>query len=279
MDMENIFKKLKREIGFYRTDLRLYEASPDTEPEPKALNFEQLAKDNGLTYRELAAMDEEALSQTEIGMVGAMFGTSYASALFGNFSELKLMEPESLMGDKLVWVSKKLPAEVPELDAARDTIVDYWKRNQAIDLALEDAKAMAGKVSQSEQFMKEQNEAAVQTGAFTWFTMNGFQMGAQYSRVTGVEKPGAEFMEAAFGLENMKAAAALNADRSVAYVIQKTADAGESEETLRKTFLSSTEGLGSYPTQVPMVLATENARVTQQFIKNLREEYDCRDLE
>lgn len=282
-EMEKTFKRLKREIGFYQTDLRIYQSAPETEEKPVALNFEAIAQENGLTFRETGSLDEATFSQMQLGMAGGQFGAPYSAVLFGNFEQVKELSPESPTNDVLVWVAEKYPAEIPTLDQVRDEIVDFWKKQEAVKLAIADAEAKAKTVSDSGKLMKETQDAAIQTGGFTWYTMGGFQMGnfqmsAEISQPNGVEMAGPEFMQAAFGLGLNQAGAAMNADRSIAYVIQKTADAGLTEEEMRENFLNATERMGTYPNQVPMVLANENTLVTQQFLKNLNDEYDCHDL-
>ncbi len=277
-EMERTFQAISKLLSGFRTDYRLHEASPETEPVAKPLDYQAIAKKYGLNFVETQVMDQKMFSQTQMGKISNGQG-NLAQMLFSNFGEVSAFEPQNITDDVMFWVSEKFSAQVPTFDQVKDEIVEYWKMNQAVEMALADAKAKAKTAVQAGKPLKESFEKATETGSFTWLTNDFMTRSIRFSNVVGVLNPGEDFMWEAFALQTQQAAAALNADRTVAYVIYKTADAGQSADKLQQDFLASMATFKDYPFQVASVYREREFQAGIKFIQGIREEYDVKFLE
>jgi hypothetical protein len=125
------------------------------------------------------------------------------------------------------------PGKVPTLAEVRDDVVKAWKRMKAAELAEKQAQEIAKKVQESKSkladyFADDQSVKVVTTDPFAELTGGdvGFIGGRiqrqpyRLSQPEGIIAPGPDFMKKAFELKDGEVAAAMNNDRSIAYVIR-----------------------------------------------------------
>jgi hypothetical protein len=127
--------------------------------------------------------------------------------------------------------------------------------------------------------LKDVFPTATETGAFSWYTNDRFSQNLRVSEVRGTQRVGDDFMEAVTYLEVGAIGTAFNADRSQVYVIQKTANAGETQDELVQRFLTSSGSFSDYPFQVRSVLQMRGFDAGTKFIESLRDEYQVNFLE
>lgn len=267
------FDDINKNLRIFRSDDRIHKANPETEPAAQPIDFPALAKKHQMIFGETPVVDQATLGKTNLGSIGGP-ENSVANQLFGNFDRLSqdTYAPMQVDGGTLVWIVDAYPARAGDFDELKEQVVQYWKMQKARDLALADAKSKASEVKEGQK-LKDVLPAAVDTGAFSWLTSDMFGQGLRISRVTGAEVVGEDFMEAVSGLEVGKTTTAFNADRSRAYVIYKTANAGQTDDELITQFLTSVGSFRDYPFQVRSVLQQREFQAGTKFIENLRDEY------
>jgi hypothetical protein len=273
------FQEIENKIRVFRSDYRIYKGDPEGEEEPEPIDYQGLAKQYGFLFAASPVMDQVTLAKTELGRTGAPNQT-YAEALFLNFDQVAETPytPQRINDQTLVWVTETFRARVGTFDEVRDRVVTFWKRNKARELALADAEAKSKQVT-AEQRLKDVFPAAQETGAFSWYTLDFARGGVALSNVRGAERIGEEFMEAAVGLDVGQTGTAFNADRSIAYVIQKTANAGSSDDEIREQFFTSLGSFRDYPFQVGAILRQREFQAGSRFLENLRDEYEVNFLQ
>ena len=228
----------------YRMDVLRWEEGrdKDTTPAPDTPDFEAIAKENGLVFAETGLVDPFELRETKIGKVNFLVqvqspqgGTrpdyqSVANKIFLDYDRVDVNYPQSISdlmtADAYVfWMSEKVEVRIPEFEESQEKIKEYWKHQQAIELATKAAQGMADKANSSgDKLTTLYPDDASPTGEFTWFRP-GRSSQAVYGMPFGIEQPGEEFMESAFSLENGKATIAANESRDTVYVVQRITEA------------------------------------------------------
>ena len=202
---------------------------------------------------QLQFMETDLINQNEIGdeRIGQITTFSFANQqlvqnnvgeqIFAMYEDLPLYQPTSVddganRAKVIYWLSEKVPQNVPDFETARDSIVEYWKYQKAIEAAEAEASNIAEKLKDSGKMLKDlYPEKAQDTGAFSWFASFGR---FDYGQPASVEKPGESFMEAAFALEKPgDAGSALNDDRKIVYVIQNNSPFVKSLEQVGKDYM------------------------------------------
>jgi hypothetical protein len=224
-------------------------------------------------------LDQPTLAKTELGRIGGP-EQPFADVLFMNFEQIAqdLYVAQQINDETLVWVTETFPARIAEFDEVRDQVLQFWKMNKARELAMADAKSMAGKVAAG-QALKEIFPSATETGAFTWFTMDFMRGGVNLTPVRGTERIGEEFMEVATSLPVSQVGTAFNSDRSMVYLVQKTADGGVPDAELVSQFFRSVDSFRDYPFQVGVLSRQREFLAGTKFIENLRDEYNVNFLD
>lgn len=273
------FDDINKNLRIFRSDDRIHKANPETDPAPQPIDFPALAKKHQLIFGETPVVDQATLAKTNLGRIGGP-ENSFASQLFGNFDRLSqdTFAPLQVDGGTLVWITEAFPARAGDFDELKEQVIQFWKMQKARDLALADAKSKASEVKEGQK-LKDVFPTAADTGAFSWLTSDMFGQGLRISGVMGTEGVGEEFMEAVSGLEVGKTTTAFNADRSRAYVIYKTANAGQPDDELITQFLTSVGSFRDYPFQIRAVLQQREFQAGTKFIENLRDEYKVNFIE
>lgn len=158
---------------------------------------------------------------------------------------------------------------VPELDddGVRDEVIDAWQRIKALDLAKAEAEKLAKEAKDGESLAKslgldeEEAEEVTPTGEFSWMTGGATPMGMggmpRISSVSGVESPGADFMEAVFEMKPGEVGVAVNQPKSVVYVVRVISEAKD-EAQLKDEFLERGSMYAIYPHMAAVQEAMDN---------------------
>ncbi len=257
--MENAFF----ELSDYQVLLADYEASlndPEGEKvdKPASLDLKAIADKYHLIYGSVDSADFTALRESEMGTAfefdrqsGRIIGG--AEVIFGNFDRLTPYYPNKIGGNYLYWVTEKRPSHIPTLEECRAEVVQFWKEQQAYELARAAAQQAADDVRSAGQTLLEKfPDQAKQTGEFAWFSA---------TPPLAVENPGPEFMNAAYHLPPNDLAVEPNADRSIVYLIQKTKDDPRTMDELRAAFFKNLATFKQpYATGVPRVYSQQAVR-------------------
>ena len=282
----------EKEITFYQRDLSTYErdlaSGKDDAVEPPTPDFNEIADRLGIQFVETEAIDETQIADEEIGKVvdisigpgGQAQQINVGEQIFANFESLpeyQVMIANDFMKNAkfLYWLADKSEQSVPTLDEARESIINYWKRNKAVEIAIQEAEKIANDLNQdSDKLLNElYPEKAKLTGQFTWFSSFGrFAYGAP----EGVKSPGEEFMGVAFDLQPRKAGFALNELRDEAYVIQSVqpedAQTDLAADYIEKQFFMTKQ----LPREVVSAKVLYRRRMNQDWLRQFRKSMDVK---
>ncbi len=215
------------------------EADKAKTPKPPVPDFEAIAKENGLVFRETGLIDPFELRDTEIGKVNfpvqvqspegpvRMDFQSVSNRIFLDYDRVDVLIPQEVSdimtaNAYVYWMAEKVDVRIPEFDEAKPKIEKYWKYQQAFELAKKAAQEMATEAKSTGKKLTElYPETAAPTGEFTWFRP-GRTATAVYGMPFGIKQPGEEFMQTAFGLKEGETGVAANETRDTVYVIQRT---------------------------------------------------------
>jgi len=261
-NFERANQELAEAIGDYFTDYNIWKESDDEEDKPAPVDFEQVANDRRASYQELdmtllSDFAQSSLGETVIYTQQPFMGRSeflipqpqrMANLLNERFTTLNPYQPLDLPTSGsdpetryIIWIREKEMPQIPTFSEAKPQVIEFWRKRQAVQAALDRANQIAGQLS-SASLKEKFPDTATDTGSFTWLnqlrdpTTGSVQV--QVTDVNGVTQPGDEFMKMAFSLEPGQAGAAPNADRSAAYVIQVIDTDSRSEQEMREQFFS-----------------------------------------
>ncbi|WP_075085993.1 hypothetical protein [Mariniblastus fucicola] len=235
----------------YQNQVLRWETSRESEKtessKPEMPDFDAIAKDNGLVFRESGMMLNSELAETDIGRVFIDVETITpqgpvrtgiqlsANKIFLDFDRVEVLIPQ-VLDDNLTrnsyvyWLAEKEDVRIPEFDEAKPEIIKYWKHQQAVELARKAAEQIAAKAkSEGKKLTELYPDTAAPTGEFTWFRP-GRNATATYGMPFGIDNPGEEFMSTAFSLEENGTGVAANQARSKVYAIQRTTPAASVSE-------------------------------------------------
>ena len=221
------------------------EGNKDETEEPARPNYQEVADKYGIQFAETDWVDQTTIGDEQIGQV-VVFDMASRQAiqigeqLFFDFDNLAEYQPLSADDFRtssrfLYWFSEKAEAKVPSFDEARESVLEYWKRNKAIDLAMIEAEKIAEETTNQKKLLSAAYpEKAVDTGSFAWFSKFGrFSYGAPI----GVTQPGEDFMATAFELKSNECGAAMNDLRDIAYVVQNVTPVEKSTDQIASEYL------------------------------------------
>ena len=211
-------------------------------------DFNALADKLQLQFMETDLINQNQIAEERIGQITTfsfanqqLVQNNVGEQIFAMYEDIPLYQPTAVddganRAKVIYWLSEKVPQSVPDFATARDSVIEYWKYQQAIQAAEDEAKKIAAKLKESGKLLKDlYPEKAQDTGAFSWFASFGR---FDYGQPASVEKPGEAFMEAAFGLEQPgDAGYALNEDRKIVYVIQNNSPFVKSLEQIGKDYM------------------------------------------
>ena len=276
----------------YQLDfLRWENTGSKSESKPMLPDFADFAKTNSLVFAETGLVEKDQLDETDIGKVNFQVAQysgrgrppRYANIavslqIFRNFDSSSDFDPEAVVqvgvpNGFVYWTSEREQAKVPDPAQARDAIVEFWKRQKAVDLALEAGQKMADKANnEGKPLTQLYPDNASATGEFTWLS-SGFGRTSVYGTVFDVEDPAEEFMKTAFGLKLNQAGVAANETRNKVYVIRRITEgksiADTGSEYLKEQYFRFNRvppeveaGAGHYAIET-------NGEVSEAFVKSL----------
>lgn len=265
--MRDLMFGLKRELddayaGYFDKLLDATDAEAAPPAAPAALtDLAPLAEKNALGHASVGPSSLYDLADTPFGRSTNADPTAAAAAPLWRIAfrdgDVDLYEPIITYDNAnaevfLSVITERLERVTPELDDVRDEAVAAWKRDQAADLALDAARQLASKVSDAgtpiEGFLVENPDAAAgeafETDPMSFLTIGSFsettgEVSLRLNQPEQLVAAGPDLMTAVFDLEAGDVGAALNHDRSVAYVLRIAARLTPRDE-LRSRFL--TEG-------------------------------------
>ncbi len=157
-------------------------------------------------------------------------------------------ESQDLEGDRyLFWKTDDRKEQVPKFDdkGVRERVLRAWKLIHARSLALKEADSLATEARKTKKPLKQAfadrpDLHVILPPAFSWITFGNVPLGsapeaARLSDVMGVYLAGEEFMHTVFHLERGQIGVAMNAPKTVAYVVQLN-ELSPSREVLWKQF-------------------------------------------
>ncbi|MCA9152105.1 MAG: hypothetical protein KDA92_22535, partial [Planctomycetales bacterium] len=227
----------------YFTTFIIWERSPekDKPAKPEPPDLYALAADKGLTVGSIPLVNPLELHETDSVTGQPLYDISSAFDLVGGqqiiyfgqqiFDErLDRYQVRSILGaaldtEYLYWKTDEVAESVPTLEEARDEVVRAFKKQQAIELAKEEAKKGAESVRQSGQrpsdvYLNDSNRKVLKADSITWMT-SGAAMGRppQISQIPGIRYAGDSFMKSLFRLEQGEVGVAVDQPESTAYLL------------------------------------------------------------
>jgi hypothetical protein len=230
-EMERVLKKVEEELDYHQTDLMAWDANPpETRGSQPVFDYQALASRLGLIHGETEMLDFRALSETAIGRaigpvnVGQQtMWASIAQRVFGDFDRSNKFVAERhsdfIGGNSYVyWIKDKQGAAVVSFEEVKDEVEKFWKRKRMIETALAKAQSLADEANTKKQPLAELfGENVSQTGQFSWHSTLSQ---TNFGQPVGVKNPGNDFMKAVFALKQDEVGTAVNADRSIVYVVR-----------------------------------------------------------
>jgi len=233
-----IFDGLRDPMEKYRSAWSKYEDAVikgKTAAEPAPLDFEALAKEQGLTAGKTGLISQIDAQNSDIGS-SVIEGREPAWLIA--FTSLSKYRPEMSRDGQgnyyLFWKTQDEKERVPAFDdqGVRDDVLRTWKTIQARSLAMTEADKLAGEARKSDKFLKQTfadrpDLRVIFPEPFSWMTFGNVPLGsapsaARLSAVPGIDMPGQEFMRAVFDLQPRQVGAAFNAPKTAAYVLRVT---------------------------------------------------------
>lgn len=240
--IQKVFDRLREPMEKYRRERSIYDAdvirsktSKDGKPlsaPPAALDFEKLAKENGLTVGRTDKVSQWDMRDMELAgsrVEGRLPVLQYA---FEGLSKWRAAVSSDAKAVYLFWKSDEEKEHSPKFtdEGVREEVLRQWKLIQARDLAMKQAEKWAGEAKNNpdktlKQIFADRPDARVaRPTPFTWITLGNVASNmmprAEISTVSGVEMAGDDFMRTVFRLKPGEAGAAFNAPQTVVYVVR-----------------------------------------------------------
>ena len=202
-------------------------------PLPPALDFEKLAKQNGFTTGETKLVSQWEAQGLDVGSSFMQNREPVARYAFLTLAKFHPAESMDLTGNRyLFWKTEETKDQIPEFTSkgVRERVLRAWKMIRARSLALKDADAMAAEARKVKKPLKEALASrpdlrVIMPPVFSWDTFGNVPLGsaptaARISNVAGVDFAGDEFMGTVFHMEPSQVGVAMNAPKTVVYVIR-----------------------------------------------------------
>lgn len=269
-----------------------WESLPDAEKkgtEPNiTLDLKEMATRLGLQYGETELLNRVDLFESDFGgrrgivEIPRQFGppqrttAPMADIVFANLERQVTYEP----GEPVVQEGNKInflwwPVEIAEMEVltfadAKPDVLEYWKREQAKELALQHAQDLANSLNaKKERLLDAHPDTSENTGSFTWYSTG-------FTQPTGVEAPGEEFMKTAFGLKMDESAGALNETGTHAYVVQKIFQDSRDDAQISDSLLSNWTKFQMIPPNVSGTVRQQSSRYRLKTREKIMEEMNVK---
>ncbi len=242
-----IFEGLREKMDQYHRDRSAYDvamiqrqntkdeaaANKPLPPLPPPLDFEKLAKQNGLTTGETKLVSQWEAQGLEIGSSFMQNREPVARYAFLTLAKFHPAESMDLSADRYVfWKTEETKDQIPEFTSkgVRERVLRAWKMIRARSLALKEADVLAAEARKLNTPLKQalgnrSDLGLLMPPAFSWDTFGNVPLGSapsavRISSVAGVDFAGDEFMSTVFHMEPGQIGVAMNAPKTVAYVIR-----------------------------------------------------------
>ncbi len=235
--LESAIVEAESELRMHDALVRDWESQGRRGLKPELPDFRELADRLRLQFQETEVIDLVTLRDSDLAK--SLEGLAFDVAV--HFNEASLYHPYRFTSSfpastALYWFKEKHEAKERTFAEAKGDVLDFWRKRQAMDMAMKRAAAIAQQaVAEDKSFYEIDPALARSTGEFSFYErdVNVFmQIAWKIGSPMYVENPGEEFMEAAFGLQPKQTAAAFNADRTIAYAIRMIADASQERGNL-----------------------------------------------
>lgn len=284
--LSNAIETAETEVRDFQVLYQDWEAADKKSRGPAPVfDAKSVADRQRLAFGESGLMTFNELAETEIGKVRQFvrgetnfFQETVAMHIAPRFNGLSLYEPFAFRDvidvventlkttSHVFWLIDKKDAKIPTFEEARGDLEKYWKREQAVQMALKDAQAAAQDATTSGKKLSEMfGEKASLTGQFPWYSSGMGSFG--YSEIPGVTHPGEDFMKAAFGLKPGQATAAVNDTHDQVYVIRMVSDDSRSTADLMKQFAEALTPQKPYPQGVVATARDYQGRVNEEWVR------------
>jgi hypothetical protein len=251
--IQKMFDGLRESLQAYESKWRIYHVAEVQKektlpPLPSRPDFNKLAKDRGISAGQTGLLPLWEMQSQEIGasLVGRQDPVWHYA-----YQSLPKFQPRESMDMKgnlyLFWKTDETKDHVPKFDApgVRERVLRTWKMIHARPLALDEAKKLADSAAKSKKFLKQAfadqpDLRVVMPPAFSWMTFGNVPLGsapnaARLSNVVGIDYAGDDFMRTVFTLAAGQTGVAMNAPKTIAYVIRVT-ELTPSDSVLQKQF-------------------------------------------
>lgn len=255
--------------------------------EPEKLDLVPLAAKYSFPIGETPLVDRFEVTSHEIGqkvqqfdLAAAQMGQfrmlSFADIAFGN--DEPLFRPQEARSSEpdvsfIYFRTAEEKGGDATLKDAREQVVAFWKKRQAYDLALAEAKKLAEKAAAAGALGSAVPDIAkvITTPPFAWMTAGGFGFGQpEYSTVPGIELAGREFMQGVFSLKPNGTGVAPNEAHKIVYVVRLLSQDPD-EERLRTQFLES-----GYNNMVLMLAQSEALETQYAWYRGVADRYEVK---
>ena len=269
----------------------------DDVEKPEPLDFQALADQYKMVVNEVPLMTDEEfqddefgqqlISFTSIGQFGQPIERPVAvwQLVLGRWHELSVYQPETSKAARLspgvepdryiVWVTDKQPPSIPTFEEAKESIVKFWRQQQAAKLAIKKAEKIASELG-GQKLVEKYPDTATNTGFFSWLDSTT----GSFFIVPGATLVGDDFMSTAFGLEPGTCGVADNLDHSAAYVIQLNEIESENESKMREAFFREYQQLPeNLRFQTPELMTAHirtNQNIGREWVDQLRKKHDVK---
>ena len=220
--MSSAIKEARFEIDDYFSELEIWESEDSAGTRPPVPDLEAIAKKYSLQLKQTGLVNQEEMKLDPLGSIQDRDG-ALGDKIFYWARDLKLFEatlaaPAFQPDFFAFWITENEEPHVAEFANCKEEVVEFWKKQQALELAKKEADSIRDKVNDDRKSKMSElyPDRALPTGQFSWFdTMRG-----GFSTPGNVEKPSDEFMKTAFSLVKLEAGVAPDLNRDTVYVIQ-----------------------------------------------------------
>jgi hypothetical protein len=249
-------------------------------------NLSALAEKHGLQYQKTEPMtwlqmrDDPVIGKLyDLEQSSTQVGVLLYQTLFNEDTDLyKPIVTADIDSNRYVTMKvSESPSRIPPLEEIRDQVSRAWRMEKAAELALKHAQDVAEKASAAAMpladFLADKAKAAadaqatdaaaapaapavevIRTDPFSWLTGGDIafvaggvqQQPLRMGEPDGIVAAGPAFMEAVYQLDEGRAAAVLNHDHSIAYVVRLLEHVA-SEDKLREDYLADTNYWPGWP--------------------------------
>jgi hypothetical protein len=242
-EIESAFGSIQEVLTRYRNKYVRYKVDrlneKDVEP-PEKPDFAAMAEKHGLTYDQTPLISRWQTNEFDVGRSYVDRWTSFASYLFDqSWQEYQPAISSDLEGNRyLFWIVNDEKERIPKFDdeGVRQEVLKQWKQVQARSLALDAANALREKARKQADGSAEATSLlekalpgheVIKTTPFSWLTQGAVPIGMsrtppRISDVPGIDRPGYDFMNAVFDLEQGQIGVAMNQSETIAYVVRVT---------------------------------------------------------